>query len=93
MDKYLSQKFTTAELVSLLLDGNTRWLEVSLNDGVFNATHLILPRKNKLIDCGIDSRDVTWDPNDFIKFYKYAYWKVDQISTLSSSDASETALT
>lgn len=80
MEKTNYAKLSSAQIVSILFDSRTRWIEASLNDGMFNATHILLLYKNKLIDCGIDSRNVKWKPKIFIDFYKDACWKIDQIS-------------
>lgn len=80
MNNLITKKAPTAEIVKILFDGKKKWIEVSLNDGTFNATHILQPRKNKVIDCGIDSRDVSWELEDFIEFYRFAHWKIDQIS-------------
>jgi AAA15 family ATPase/GTPase len=73
------RKVSTFELVSLLLTGTTTTVEASLNNGKFNATHFIHLHKRRIIDCGIDSRDVIWTIKNFISYYRNAYWKLDQI--------------
>jgi len=74
------KKLTTVKLVSILFDRKTRWIEASLNDGTFNATHMLQSYGYQVMDCGIDSRDVRWRIEDFTAFYKDARWRIDQIS-------------
>lgn len=80
MTRVPSTKLSTAVVISLILDGKTKWIEVSLNNGVFNATHLLFNGKHRLIDVGTDSSEVRWKPRDFLNFYRDARWKVDQMS-------------
>lgn len=67
----------TAELIELLL--RNKFVEASLNDGIFNATHFIRFGGRKIFDTGIDSQEISWSINDFVSYYENTYWKIDQI--------------
>jgi hypothetical protein len=79
MAKIPRRRISTLELVSFSLGGNRKTVEASLNNGALNATHIIHFHKRRIIDCGIDSRDVVWPKKDFVSFYRNAYWKIDQV--------------
>lgn len=67
----------TTELVKLLC--NNKFVEASLNDGIFNATHFIRFGGRKIFDTGIDSQEISWSINDFVSYYENTFWKIDQI--------------
>ncbi len=67
----------TTELVKLLY--YNKFIEASLNDGIFNATHFIRFGGRKIFDTGIDSREVSWNEAEFVSFYEKSFWKIDQI--------------
>ncbi len=79
MARIARRKISTPQLVSFLLGGDKKTVEASLNNGELNATHIIYFHKRKIVDCGIDSRDVVWTIKNFISFYRNAYWKLDQV--------------
>ncbi|GAB4439725.1 MAG: hypothetical protein Kow0031_21610 [Anaerolineae bacterium] len=74
-------KITTSQLVDLLTNNKGKYVEASLNNGFFSATHLLVFGGQKIFDTGIDSQEISWKPEDFIRFYPEAYWVVDQIVT------------
>lgn len=63
----------------MLLGKAGHTIEASLNDGSFNATHLLTFEGRKIFDCGIDSAEVSWDIEVFSAFYSQAHWRVDQL--------------
>jgi len=73
------RKISTRNMVGILSARRTRWLEASLNNGTFNATHFLRFGGRKIFDCGIDSEEVSWDIESFLAFYSQAYWRIDQI--------------
>lgn len=79
MDRVGPRKISTVELVSLLRAGGSRPVEASLNNRGLNATHILQYHMGRILDCGIDSRDVVWTVKDFIGCYPNAYWKLDQV--------------
>ena len=75
----LREKITTEHLVVLLVENKNVDFEVSLNNGVFNATHFFRYGGKRIYDIGIDSHLVTWNKNDFVKWYSNSKWLIDQI--------------
>lgn len=73
------EKISTSRLIKLVTANIDRVFEVSLNDGIFNATHFLSFGGRKLYDTGIDSQEMTWLPDEFVSFYRDAFWKIDQI--------------
>jgi len=73
------RKISTQELIALLKSERSSYLEVSLNNKYFKATHFMTFGGKKIYDTGIDSKDIKWKCNEFLEFYPYAYWKIDQI--------------
>ncbi|HDP68906.1 MAG TPA: hypothetical protein ENN20_10485 [Candidatus Marinimicrobia bacterium] len=73
------KKISTSRLIKLVTTDKDKVIEVSLNNGFFNATHFLSFGGRKLYDVGIDSQDITWLPGDFASFYRGAFWKIDQI--------------
>lgn len=73
------KKISTKEFVNLLINNKKNYFEVFLSNGYFNATHFITFGGKKIYDTGIDSKDVKWTIEEFINFYPYAFWKIDQI--------------
>lgn len=67
----------TTDLVKLL--HKNKFVEASLNDGIFNATHFIRFGGRKIFDTGIDSQEVSWKEVEFLSFYEKSFWKIDQI--------------
>lgn len=67
----------TKEMVKLL--HTNRYVEASLNNGMFNATHLVRFGGRKIFDIGIDSQEVSWKVEEFVSFYEMSFWKIDQI--------------
>ncbi len=72
-------KLSTKELMATLITNRDRVIEASLNDGVFNATHVLRYGGRKIFDCGIDSEVISWRPKDFLDFYPSAFWLIDQV--------------
>lgn len=75
----MDNKVYISSIDLLTLVKNSNYVEASLNDGIFNATHLIRFGGRKFFDTGIDSKEVSWKENDFLNFYTLANWKIDQI--------------
>lgn len=73
----MEYKIDTKELIKLVKE--SKYVEASLNNGLFNATHLISFGGRKLFDTGVDSQEVSWFEKEFLSFYIYAKWKIDQI--------------
>ena len=78
-DLYVGRVATTAELVELLVKNKRIWIEACLNTRVFRCCHMMVFGGRKIFDIGIDSQEVTWKPDEFVKFYDKAYWEIEQI--------------
>lgn len=72
-------KISTNEIIKLVTRNKNKVYEISLNNGVFNATHFLSYGGKKIYDIGIDSKEIKWFPNEFISFYSRAFWIIDQI--------------
>lgn len=75
----MEMKIATDRLLELLMQDHGRFVEASLNDGIFNATHFLRFGGRKVFDTGIDSVTVSWKKSDFLFHYSQAKWKIDQI--------------
>lgn len=76
---YYKKKISTNELILLLKSNKRKFIEASLNDGIFNATHFIWFGGKMIYDMGIDSNEVKWNISSFQNWYQSAYWRIDQI--------------
>ncbi len=72
-------KLSTNEIIKLVTKNKNNVYEISLNNGIFNATHFLSYGGKKIYDTGIDSKVTKWFPNEFISFYPRAFWIIDQI--------------
>ena len=79
MSKMPRVKISTNSLVRLLTADKNVDFEVSLNNGVFNATHFLRFGGRKIYDIGIDSQQSLWNISEFTAWYNEANWLVDQI--------------
>ena len=75
------KKIPTCELIELMIANKNKFFEISLNNGIFNATHFVRFGGRKLYDTGIDSIEVKWNPDEFQKFYSKAKWVINQVVT------------
>ena len=72
-------KISTIELVRYLTENKGKYVEASMNNNIFKATHMIIFGGRKIFDTGIDSQEISWKPQEFIEFYQKAHWLVEQI--------------
>jgi hypothetical protein len=72
-------RVTTTKLIQLLTWLPKHTIEASLNYGATNMTHFLEFGGRKIFDIGIDSAEVSSDPEEFLAFYAEAYWRIDQI--------------
>lgn len=72
-------KIPTTQLVDLLIKNKGRYIEASMSNGYFKATHMLTFGGRKIYDTGIDSQEVKWSPQEFIEFYPEVYWLIEQI--------------
>jgi hypothetical protein len=72
-------KISTPQLIDRMFKQKNHVFEASLNNGFFNAMHFLRWGGRKIFDCGIDSADISWAPNEFNAFYEQAFWQIDQI--------------
>jgi hypothetical protein len=77
--EYSGMKLQTEELVELIIKMRGRVIEAALTNGFFNFTHFMDYGGRVIYDMGIDSREVSWKPYEFLKFYQNAWWQIDQI--------------
>ena len=70
---------STNELVAKLKINRHKMYEVAICKDAFRATHFIYFGGKLLYDTGIDSKEVKWNPQDFLYHYKHTFWKIDQI--------------
>ena len=68
----------TSDLLLLIVKKN-KYVEASLNNGIFNATHFIRFGGRKYFVTGIDSKEKSWKETEFIEYYNNVIWKIDQI--------------
>jgi len=73
------KKIPTSTLINLLKKNKGKIFEISLSNQFFKATHFIYFGGKKLFDTGIDSQEITWTPDEFLKFYSKAYWSIEQV--------------
>ncbi|MBN1218530.1 MAG: hypothetical protein JXM69_06370 [Anaerolineae bacterium] len=72
-------KIPTSQLVEFLIQHKGKFVEASMSNGIFKATHILRFGGRKIFDTGIDSQEVTWTPQEFIDFYPKAYWMIEQV--------------
>lgn len=66
-------------MVEKMISNKGRHFEAGMDNGFFCATHFLCFGGRKIYDTGIDSQDIIWKPQEFVDFYRFAYWKIDQI--------------
>jgi len=74
------KKVNTKELLEIMINLQNHTIEASLNNGTFNATHFLRFGGRKVYDCGIDSADISWNIDEFLRHYPQAFWKIEQIA-------------
>ncbi len=75
----MKKKISTNNLINNLILNKHTCYEVSLNNGIFNATHFLRFGGKKIHDIGIDSKLCVWNKEEFSKMYPKAKWLIDQI--------------
>lgn len=70
---------SSRQLVNLLIQNKGKYIEASMGNAYFKATHILAFRGRKIFDTGMDSQETKWYPEEFIKFYPDAYWQIEQI--------------
>jgi len=72
-------KISSQQLVELLKKNKGRFIEASMSDGHFKATHMLVFGGRKIYDTGIDSQETKWSPQEFIDFYPMSHWLIERI--------------
>jgi len=72
-------KISSTQLVDLLIKNKGKYIEASMSNGYFKATHMLVFGGRKIYDTGIDSEEIKWSPQEFIKFYSESFWLIEQI--------------
>ena len=77
--KYSGMKVQTAELIAFLVANKGRVIEASLIKGFFNFTHFMDFGGRVIYDMGIDSKEVSRRPHEFLERYQNEWRRIEQI--------------